>query len=39
MGAGDTIRPGEQIEGSLTVYSLGPIIDRVEVLAEALVAP
>jgi hypothetical protein len=35
----DAMRPGEQFEGSLTVFSLGPMIDRVEVLAEALVAP
>jgi LysM repeat protein len=35
----DALRPGEQIEGSMTVFSLGPRIDRVEVLAEALVAP
>jgi LysM repeat protein len=34
----DAMRPGEQVEGNLTVFSLGPRIDRVEVLAEALVA-
>ncbi len=35
----DALRPGEQVEGNLTVFSLGPTIDRVEVLAEALAAP
>ena len=35
----DAMRPGEQVQSSLTVFSLGPRIDRVEVLAEALVAP
>jgi LysM repeat protein len=35
----DALRPGEQAEGILTVYSLGPRIERVEVMAEALAAP
>jgi LysM repeat protein len=35
----DAMRPGEQVHSNLTVFSLGPTIDRVEVLAEALAAP
>ena len=35
----DALRPGEQVESNLTVFSLGPTIERVEVLAEALAAP
>ncbi len=35
----DELRPGEQAEADLTVYSLGPPIEHVEVMAEALAAP
>jgi len=35
----DALRPGEQVEADLTVYSLGPTIEHVEVMAEALAAP
>jgi LysM repeat protein len=36
--ADEPLRPGEQVETALTVFSLGPMIDRIEVLAEAMPA-
>jgi LysM repeat protein len=32
------LRPGEQAKAALTVFSLGPVIDRIDVLAEAMPA-
>jgi hypothetical protein len=32
-------RPGERSEAMLTVFSLGPAIERIDVLAEAMPAP
>jgi LysM repeat protein len=36
--ADEPLRPGEQVDVALTVFSLGPTIGRVEVLAEAMPA-
>jgi LysM repeat protein len=36
--ADESLRPGEQTRASLTVFSLGPTIDRIDVLAEAMPA-
>jgi LysM repeat protein len=35
----EALRPGEQTTATLTVYSLGPTIDRIDVLGEAIPAP
>lgn len=32
-------KPGDQLQAALTVYSLGPQIDRIDVLAEGIPAP
>jgi len=37
--ADEPLRPGEQVSAALTVFSLGPPIDRIEVLAEGMPAP
>jgi LysM repeat protein len=36
--ADESLRPGERVDANLTVFSLGPTIDRIEVLAEAMPA-
>jgi LysM repeat protein len=36
--ADEALKPGEQSKTALTVFSLGPTIDRIEVLAEAMPA-